>query len=789
MWQINAQEYFEAPGLSALVFHNTYLEGKQGGIELIQHGERIMTNGCVSLEPTSEQWMTRAEIGQRQADAAAGEMRISLRYPAEGLDCSLHLRADGPSLRLRLDLAQPLPPQWIGKAGFSLEIFPDAYFGKSFHLGGTFGIFPRQPNGPMLPTPEGGWRPAPLASGVRLSIAPEDPLRKIEIESLHGTLSLYDGRARTQNGWFVLSGLFAAGATSGALEWRITPNSIPGWRRAPVLCISQVGYHPDQVKRVILELDPQTETLETAHLERIEPDGGMRAILSASPQRWGRCWRYEYAIFDFSVAREPGIYRVRYGEQTTSSFRISRDVYQRDVWQPTLETFLPVQMCHMEVRDRYQVWHGVCHLDDAVQAPTNHKHFDGYHQGPETATPYAPFAHIPDLARGGWHDAGDYDLATGSQASVTLLLALIRETFGLDSDQTTVQREQRRVTLHQPDGVPDILEQIVHGVDFLLGSYRTLGRSIIGVIEATLEQYVHLGDAATITDNRIHDPARPETRDDRWAFTDPNSALEYQVASALAAAGRVLREYDAALADECLQTAARVWAYEQSHAPVGTRNTYTPWNAVGQEVAATVELLLATNETPYREHLLEMWPAIAANLDQADWIVARALPVLDDDAFAANFRAALETYRAGLEAELAGNPFGVPLRAQLWGMAWNVQWFGVAQYHLCRAFPDLFDRENVLRALNYTLGCHPASDVSLVSGVGARSAISAYGTNRADWSYIPGGGASGPNLLQPDFPEFKQPFPFLWQQAEYVIGGAATYLFCVLGADQLLNNI
>jgi len=767
MWQINAQEYFEAPGLSALVFHNTYLEGKQGGFELIQHGERVITNGCISLEPTPEQWTRHAEIAQRQVDTTAGEMRVPLRFPAEGLDCTLRLRADGPSLLLTADLAQPLPAQLIGKAGFSLEIFPEAYFGRSFHLGETFGIFPRQLNGPILPAPDGGWRVAPLASGVRLAIAPEDPLRKIEIESLNGALSLYDGRTRAQNGWFVVS----------------------GWRRAPVLCISQVGYHPDQAKRVILELDSQTEALETAHLEHIEPGGGARVILSATPQRWGPCWRYEYASFDFSAVREPGLYRVRYGEQITSPFRISRDVYQRDVWQPTLETFLPVQMCHMEVRDRYQVWHGVCHLDDAIQAPTDHHHFDGYHQGPETATPYAPFEHIPGLAQGGWHDAGDYDLATGSQAATTLLLALVREAFGLDSDQTTVQRDQRRVILHQPDGVPDILEQIIHGVDFLLGSYRTLGRSIIGVIEGTLEQYVHLGDAATMTDNRVHDPACPETRDDRWAFTDRNSALEYQVASALAAAARVLGEHDAALAGECLQTAVRVWEYEQSHAPVGTRNAYAPSSIVGQEVAATVELLLATGEARYREHLLDMWPAIAANLNQVDWVVARVLSALDDETFAANFRAALEAHRADLEADLACNPFGVPLRAQTWGMAWNVQWFGVAQYHLCRAFPDLFDRENVLRALSYTLGCHPASDLSLVSGVGARSALSAYGTNRADWSYIPGGGASGPNLIQPDFPEFKQPFPFLWQQSEYVISGAATYLFCVLAADRLLNDV
>ena len=63
----------------------------------------------------------------------------------------------------------------------------------------------------------------------------------------------------------------------------------------------------------------------------------------------------------------------------------------------------------------------------------------------------------------------------------------------------------------------------------------------------------------------------------------------------------------------------------------------------------------------------------------------------------------------------------------------------------------------------------------------------AYGINLNDWTHIPGGGVSGPSLIRPDFPELKEPFPFLWQQAEYVLTGAATYVFTVLAADSLLN--
>ncbi|HNT33303.1 MAG TPA: hypothetical protein PKN49_12915, partial [Candidatus Aminicenantes bacterium] len=73
-------------------------------------------------------------------------------------------------------------------------------------------------------------------------------------------------------------------------------------------------------------------------------------------------------------------------------------------------------------------------------------------------------------------------------------------------------------------------------------------------------------------------------------------------------------------------------------------------------------------------------------------------------------------------------------------------------------------------------------------GVGAKSLTIGYGMNRADWSYIPGMNVSGTALIRPDFPELKDDFPFLWQQAENVIGGAATYIFTVLAADRLLNG-
>jgi endoglucanase len=91
-------------------------------------------------------------------------------------------------------------------------------------------------------------------------------------------------------------------------------------------------------------------------------------------------------------------------------------------------------------------------------------------------------------------------------------------------------------------------------------------------------------------------------------------------------------------------------------------------------------------------------------------------------------------------------------------------------------------------ALNFILGVHPGSNnASFVSGVGSKSIKVAYGVNRADWSFIPGGSVSGTALIRPDLPELKT-WPYFWQQTEYVMGGGATnYMFLVLAVNALYN--
>lgn len=798
-WALNVHEYFEKPGLSVLVFHDYYPEGKQGGIEIIQHDVRIAAVGDVRLEEVPGQWGRLPVVGKRIVDWDAQRVEVPLRFVKEGVEYSIRVEPCGDSICVTVDLVRPLAKNLVGLVGFNLELYPSAYFAKSYHLGQTAGIFPRQSNGPLMRDMNEGVRPVPLAEGTKLIAAAEDPLYRLTVESLSGDLQLYDGRDTETNGWFIVRSLIPSGTTAGAVRWKITPHAVPGWRRSPVIAHSQVGYHPLQEKRAVIELDPDSESPGDAMLMRIDPDKGLVPILSQPLENWGRFLRYDYAIFDFTSVRDPGVYVLRYRDIETLPFRIAPDVYRKGVWQPTLETFFPVQMCHMRVVDRGRVWHGLCHMDDAIQAPPNHdlSYVEGYKQGPTTDTPYSGNMHIPGLDRGGWHDAGDFDLAASSQTWATLMLVLAWESFGIDTDQTTIDPLGREVALHVPDGKPDILQQIAHGAQNLLGGYRVSGHSFAGITDSSLEQYKMQGDASAMTDNRLFDPAlgpnevignRSGRHDDRTAFTSRDTGTEYRAAAALAAASRALSSFEDSLAKECLDTAIKAWDYEQTHPPVYQPSAGVPERPDDQEVLAAVELLLTTNEPRYAKHLKTLLPYIEAHTDTIGWAAARALPVIADREFTHRLSKSSAQYASELRGELAQNPFGVPFEPQIWGVTWSIQNYAVQQYFLHKAYPEEFPRENILRVLDYILGCHPASNTSLVSGVGAHSLLVAYGTNVNEWSHIPGGGVSGPSLIRPDFPELKEPFPFLWQQSEYVIGGASTYLFIVLAADHLLNG-
>ena len=531
-----------------------------------------------------------------------------------------------------------------------------------------------------------------------------------------------------------------------------------------------MGYHPGQTKQAVIELDARDNVLPTAGLYRITPDGD-QLIRTSKLDAWGKFLRYNYVKFDFSDVKEEGLYQVRYGDSKSSVFRIATDIYERGAWQPVLEYFLPVQMCHMRVNEKYRVWHDFCHLDDARMAPSLN-HYDGYAQGESTLTKFKPGDVVPGLNMGGWHDAGDFDLRVESQSGEAYILALAYEAFNINYDATSIDQKSHITEIHQPDGKPDMLQQVENGALSVVGAYQAMGRLYRGIICNDLRQYVMLGDAGAMTDNILGN------KDDRWVFTEDNPSRELSTAAHLAAISRVLKNFNDTLSVQSLQAASKLFDVTREEP-----------RAKGSKIQAAVELYLTTGEAKYSDYLLKEQDYITKNIGRFGWFIARAEVKMKNTAFTKAVREALIAFRVELEKQGAETPYGIPYRPHIWGAGWDIQSFGYRSYFLTKAYPDIFGPEFVYNSLNFVLGCHPGSNTaSFASGVGANSATVAYGLNRADWSYIPGGVISGTALIRPDFPELLT-FPFLWQQTEYVLGGGSShYMFLVLAAQQLLNE-
>ena len=530
-----------------------FFDEKTAGIEIIHHGVRTATGGAVRLGPAPEQWDQIPKVVDRKVDPKSNTIEVTLRYEAFGFDSRLVVTPDGAGFRIAVFLDKPVPAELEGRAGLNLEFVPSRYWERTYLMDGKPGIFPRYPAGPTTSLPPGRKirqfeghstfdlhghedyvEALPVAAGKTLAMAPEDPERHVVIRSLSGELQLLDGRNLAQNGWYVVRTLLATKTTGKVAEWSVEPHTIPSWTRTPVIGFSQVGYHPSQPKRAVIELDANDTPLPTATLIEIRPDGQQVEKMKAKVQPWGQYLRYNYVVADFSSVQDPGLYLIQYGTQKTGSFPIAADVYER-VWHPTLDVFFPVQMDHMLVNEGYRVWHGAAHLDDAVQAPLNEQHFDGYRTGATTNTPYKPGERIPGLAVGGWFDAGDFDIQGGSHAMTVSGLVATWETFRPQRDQTLVDQGLRFVDIHRPDGKPDLLQQIEHGALQIAAQYRSIGRLVRGIVDGELHRYHHLGDASTQTDNLIYDPAlkpyqseggRSGTPDDRWVYTDAVAVLE-----------------------------------------------------------------------------------------------------------------------------------------------------------------------------------------------------------------------------------------------------------------------
>ena len=781
--QLNDLGYFERQGVNVLVFSNNFNGGfndeKNSGIEIIHHGVRTIQGGAVRLNNTPEQWDLVPKTVNRQVNKENNSIEVTMRYDDYDFDSRVVVTAKGKAVEIAVWLDKPVPEKLAGEAGFNIEFLPSQYWLKTFTMDGRLNRFPRYATSQTITRPNSekprqfkGFKtyddrgtdrfvdPMPLETGHTILMATDAPERMIRISSEDAELKLYDGRMLAQNGWFVLRSVLPKGKTGKVITWMVEPHAIPGWIREPNIGFSQVGYTPEQPKVAVIELDKQDKVLPSASLIRIKDDGTTEEAFKGDIKPWGPYFKYNYVKFDFSNIKEPGVYYIQYGNTKTNNFLIDQHVYDK-ITDATTDVWVPIHMNHMYVTEGYRTWHGEPFKEGYLQAPES-DHFDLHRQGAQTETKYKPYELIPGLNIGGFFDAGDFDIETGSNISVVQNFIRAWELFKPMRDETFVSQEQRYVDLHRPDGVPDILQFIEHGTLNLVTQAEQIGHMASTLSNSILDNYHHLGDAASITDGLHYDPSlkpyevsedgkRSGTPDDMWAFTTRSPQLDMQAAGVFTSAARVLRGYNDELADRAQKQADRL--RKEAMPLIEKRNMKRDGQA-----QSNFDWLIGSN--------------IVYNLQTA----LDSIP-MKDETYRQQLRPMVERFNEYIHAFDKQNPYGVPIGLGNWAGVNMVLSFGIAVNYAYLYYPDIISKDEIYRVSNWLYGCHPYHNYSFVAAVGAaRPKQVFYGNNRADFSFIPGNVAPGLLFRQPDHFENFDDWPFLWGQNEGTIAGNTQYI-------------
>lgn len=821
---LNEKGYFEKQGINVLVFSNSFDGGfndeKNSGIEIIQHGIRSIQGGAVRLNNTPEQWDLVPKMTFRNVDRDKGVIEVGLRYEDYDFDSRIVVTANGETVEIAVWLDTPLPEKLVGKAGLNMEFLPSRYWLKTFVMDGRLNRFPRYATSKTVTRPNSekprqfkGFKtyddrgtgrfvdPLPIETGHNITMAIDDPERMISINSDDAKLELYDGRMLAQNGWFVLRSILPQNKTGKVVSWTVKPNAINGWIRKPNIGFCQVGYTPDQPKVSVIELDKNDLPKNVATLMRINEDGTISKAYEGKIETWGNYFKYNYVKFDFSEVTTPGIYYIQYDTVKTNNFIIDSHVYDK-ITDATTDVWVPIHMNHMYVNEGYRVWHGEPFKEGYLQAPPS-DHFDLHYQGTETDTKYKPLELIPGLNVGGFFDAGDFDIETGSNINVVENLIRTWQLFKPQRDETFVSEEQRYVDLHRPDGKPDILQYIEHGTLNLVAQAEQIGHMASTLSNSVLDNYHHLGDAASITDGLHYDPSlkpyevsedgkRSGTPDDMWAFTTRNPGLDMRAATMFAAAANALKGYNDNLAERALKQSKRLMKEAEELMSKRPKSIDGNTRSIKRGLAATnMQLYAATHEKKYLDVFKnEIWNDLNQNLVFNIQIALDAIPYMDE-AYRAKLKPYVEKYAVYIHDFDKQNPYGVPIGLGNWAGSGQLLGFGTTVCFAHFYYPDIVKKDEVYRTANWLFGCHPYHNYSFVAAVGAsRPKMVFYGNNRADFSFIPGNVAPGLLFRKPDHFENFDDWPFLWGQNEGTIAGNTQYIIfgsifkSIVGADE-----
>ena len=315
----------------------------------------------------------------------------------------------------------------------------------------------------------------------------------------------------------------------------------------------------------------------------------------------------------------------------------------------------------------------------------------------------------------------------------------------------------------------------------------------MGIVVPHLHQYHHLGDAINETDNLLYDSTlkpyevkgnRSGTLDDRWAFTERTTFLDYYTAAALAAASRALKGFNDTLSDQSLFYAKQLWNEDDSISKMDTSGFQNVWKRL--KMTAALQLYITTKDEQYAtvfknavwqslDRSFQIWPCMPA---------LQAVPYMDDD-YKKKLRDYVVKYKASIDDYAKQNPYGVPIAEGGWGGSGGVVNFATANYYANKFYPDIINRRIRVQGIELYFWLPSLFQYFFCFFCRNKIEESYLWKQQGKFSFIAGGIVPGILVFKPDFPENKEDWPFFWGENEVTVGGCADYILLGTAVNQM----
>lgn len=342
-----------------------------------------------------------------------------------------------------------------------------------------------------------------------------------------------------------------------------------------VLKVNQVGYHPDDIKKVVAT---PGETV-VQNFDVVDADGNVvySGQFDQTPVESNSGDGNAY-IGDFSDFKTPGTYSIAVsGFDNSYPFVIADDIYDQ-LAKDTVK-MLYLQRCGCEVTEDIagDFAHPECHTGKALIFGT-----ENYIE-----------------VSGGWHDAGDYGryVVAGAKTISDLLLSY---------DESEYFRGDDFGIPESGNGIPDLLDEAKYELDFFFKMQNKEG-----------------GVYHKVTCTVFPENVMPEEETEQLIVSPVSTTATADFAAVMAKASVVYRDFDEEYADKCLEASKLAFDYLLKHAGEDEGGFHNPGEVVTGEYPdanykdeyfyAAVELYLATGENVYHDKAIELGTNLLKN--------------------------------------------------------------------------------------------------------------------------------------------------------------------------------